>query len=150
MKRADYLSAMVVAVFAASAAPAIARPVASPNITGATIAGNWAFETEVYAGGCRMSGVMTIRPDARGKHVCTFETRESCPDIVASAKQSCIATRTGNQLVVKSTVLSVIPKVGYDPDNFELTIKSSARMTGMMRSNYSAPVEFFRGDAPTS
>jgi hypothetical protein len=150
MKRADLLSCVFVAAFALIAAPAIARPVASANVTGANIAGNWAFETEVYAGGCRMTGLMTISPNARGKHVCTFETRESCPDIVASAKQSCTATRTGNQLVVKSTVLSVIPKVGYDPDNFELTIKSGARMTGMMRSNYSAPVEFFRGDAPTS
>jgi hypothetical protein len=150
MKRAEVLAAALVFAFVTAA---YAQPVASkaaPKPTGANIAGNWAFETEVYADGCRMTGLMTIRPDAHGRHACTFETRETCPDIVVNAKEFCTATRTGNQLVVKSAVLSVSPKVGYDPDNFELTIKSGARMTGMMHSNYSAPVEFFRGDAPTS
>jgi hypothetical protein len=143
MKRPDLIPVLLAIAFAV-AAPALAQPVVGPNITG-----TWAFETDIYVG-CRMTGLLTIRPDARGKHVCTFETRETCPDIVASAKESCTATRTGNQLVVQSKVLSVSPKVGYDPDNFELTIKSGARMTGMMHSNYSAPVKFFRGDSPTS
>jgi hypothetical protein len=144
MKRADLLLACF-ALVAAIAAPALAQPNTGPNIIG-----NWAFETESYAHGCKMAGALKISPAAKGKHLCTFETREACPDIVVSAKESCTATRVGNRLMVKSTVLSVTPKVGYDPDDFELTIKSSAHMTGMMRSFNSAPVEFFRGDMPTS
>lgn len=118
---------------------------AAPNISGA-----WSFQTQTYADGCRMFGKMTIRPDANGRHVCTFTTEEHCPDIVAKAQESCTATRTGAALSIKSTVLSVSPKVGYDPDDFDLKVDNSSYMAGTMKSFHSAPVEFFRGDAPNS
>jgi hypothetical protein len=131
----------------AIAAPAFSQPnrAAPANITGA-----WTFQTQAYADGCRMFGKMTIRPDANGRHICTFSTEEHCPDIVAKAQESCTAQRNGAALSITSTVLSVSPKVGYEPDDFDLKIDNSSYMTGTMNSFHSAPVEFFRGDAPNS
>jgi len=131
----------------AIAAPAFSQ---TNRAAPANISGAWSFQTQTYANGCRMFGKMTIRPDANGRHVCTFATEEHCPDIVAKAQESCTALRNGGALSIKSTVLSVSPKVGYDPDDFDLKIDSSSYMSGTMRSFHSAPVEFFRGDAPNS
>jgi hypothetical protein len=97
-----------------------------------------------------MYGQMVIAPNANGRHVCTFKTEEHCPDVVAKAEESCTATRAGTAVNIKSIVKSVNPAIGYDPDDFELKIENSARMTGMMRSFNSAPVEFYRGNQPTS
>jgi hypothetical protein len=131
----------------AIAAPAFSQP---SHTAPANVSGAWSFQTQTYGDGCRMFGKMTIRPDASGRHVCTFSTEEHCPDIVARAQESCTAQRNGAALSIKSTVLSVSPKVGYDPDDFDLKIDSSSYMTGQMKSFHSAPVEFFRGDAPNS
>jgi hypothetical protein len=149
MKRPDLLLAIVFGACLALALPAAAqKPAASSK--SANIGGAWNFVTQSYANGCRMSGVMMIRQSNTGKYSCTFQTEEKCPDITVRAKEACEAVRDGGALKITSKVTSVEPQVGYDPDNFELTIQNGARMTGMMRSFNSAPVEFFRGDAPVS
>ena len=135
----------------AAAMPAAAQKPASTGSAAANITGAWTFQTQTYANGCRMSGQMLIEPAKNGvTHACTFSTEEKCPDIVVKAKEACTATRSAGKLSIKSTVKSVEPQVGYDPDDFDLTIRNGALMTGMMRSFNSAPVEFFRGDAPVS
>jgi hypothetical protein len=148
MKRPD-LRLAIAAIAVACAAPAVAQKPAA-GAKNANIAGAWNFLTQTYSNGCRMSGVMAIKPSTTGKYSCTFQTQEKCNDITVHAKESCEAVRDGGKLTIASKVLSVDPQVGYDQDNFELTIQNGARMTGMMRSFNSAPVEFFRGDAPVS
>jgi hypothetical protein len=143
------MRALVFAAALAAALPAAAQKPASGSKV-ASITGAWSFLTQSYANGCRMSGQMRLAPSSSGKHACTFSTEEKCPDIVVHAKETCEAVREGGKLTIKSKVGSVDPQVGYDPDDFELTIQNGARMTGMMRSFNSAPVEFFRGDAPVS
>ncbi|MGE3303436.1 MAG: hypothetical protein AB7M12_10010 [Hyphomonadaceae bacterium] len=140
------LFACLAALAAADAAGAQPKPKAA----GPSIAGQWAYETDVYANGCKMTGLMTIKPDAAGRHACVFESREQCPDISVVAQESCLAQRQGDVLTIKSAVHAVKPQVGYDPDDFDLKIESGSRMTGMMRSFHSAPVIFRRGDAPIS
>jgi hypothetical protein len=149
MERGAILAAGVAAIVALFAAPAFSQP-AKPAAGPANIAGNWTFQTQTYSNGCKMYGQMVIAPNATGRHVCTFKTEEHCPDVVAKAQETCTATRAGAALTIKSQVKSVSPAIGYDPDDFELKIENSARMTGMMRSFNSAPVEFFRGNTPTS
>jgi hypothetical protein len=143
------MRALVFAAALAVALPATAQKPASGSKS-ANITGAWSFLTQSYAKGCRMSGQMRLAPSSSGKHACTFSTEERCPDIVVRAKETCEAVREGGKLTIKSTVDSVDPQVGYDNDDFELTIQNGALMTGMMRSFNSAPVEFFRGDAPVS
>jgi hypothetical protein len=137
-------------LLAAAAGLALSQIAAQQKAAPANITGAWAFQTEKYAGGCQMSGTMMITADPHGRHLCTFIAREQCPDIVATAKESCIAERDGGKLKITSKVGSVQPSVVYDPDNFELTIDNGSHMSGMMRSFNSAPVEFFRGDARVS
>jgi hypothetical protein len=149
MKRPDLLLIVAAAIAFACAMPAGAqKPVAGSK--NANITGAWTFLTQTYSNGCRMSGQMAIKASPSGKHACTFATEEKCNDIIVRAKESCEAVRDGGALTITSKVISVNPQVGYDQDNFELTIQNGARMTGMMRSFNSAPVEFFRGDAPIS
>lgn len=148
MKRPEFLLA-IAAIAIACAAPAIAQKPAA-GAKSANISGAWNFLTQTYSNGCRMSGVMAIKPSTTGKYACTFQTQEKCNDITVHAKETCDAVRDGGKLTITSTVKSVDPQVGYDPDHFELTIQNGARMTGMMRSFNSAPAEFFRGDAPVS
>jgi hypothetical protein len=154
-KRAQRVALTVTALTALSGAlfgaPAFSQPAKPQGASTANVVGAWTFQTQTYADGCKMYGELVIQPNASGKHICTFKTEEHCPDILAKAQESCTAQRNGATLAIKSTVLSVSPpNIGYDPDDFELKIENSARMTGMMRSFHSAPVEFYRGNLPTS
>ncbi len=148
MKRPEILLALA-AIAIVCAAPAVAQKPAA-GAKNANIGGAWNFLTQTYSTGCRMSGVMSIKPSNTGTYACTFQTQEKCNDITVYPKETCEAVRDGGKLTITSKVISVTPQVGYDQDNFELTIQNGARMTGMMRSFNSAPVEFFRGDAPVS
>lgn len=135
-------------------APAFSQPAKRQPASAATanIVGSWTFQTETYNNGCKMYGELVLQPSANGKNfVCTFKTEEHCPDVLAKAQETCTAERNGATVNVVSKVISVSPAgIGYDPDDFELKVESSARMLGMMRSFHSAPVEFYRGNLPTS
>lgn len=136
---------LLFALVLAAAAPALANPAAnSADITGA-----WGFATQTYGEGCKLSGTVVIKPVGKS-FLCTMAAQEICRDIKVRAKETCTATRNGDSLVIKATVVSVDPDVGYVPDDFELKIHSAAYMKGMLRSFHSAPVDFFRGDAPVS
>ncbi len=117
----------------------------------ADIGGVWNFMTEAYGPTCRLSGtVIVAAPAADGKRPCSISAQERCAGLVVASKQVCTAERKGDALAISASIKSVEPQVSYAPDNFELTIESSARMNGMLRSYNSAPVLFFRGEAPVS
>ena len=139
-------SALAVAAFAVAglAAATPTKPAKTADITGA-----WAFETHVYGPHCQLSGSMMIRPSGAG-FSCVFTAQERCQDITVKAQETCEAKRDGEAMTIIAHVNRVAPQVGYEPDNFELTIQSGSYMKGMLRSFHSAPVDFFRGDAPVS
>ena len=113
------------------------------------VSGAWAFETQTYGDNCQLSGSLTLRPTGNG-FACAFTARERCTDITVKAQETCTAERVGAALTIKAKVTRVAPQVAYEPDDFTLTIKSGAQMQGELRSFHSAPVDFFRGDAPVS
>ena len=136
--------APILCLLALAAAPVFATPKA------ADVSGAWAFETQTYGSHCQLSGSMMIRPAGKD-YACTFTAQERCSDITVKAQESCEAKRLPDgSFNIIATVNKVSPQVGYEPDNFELKIESGAHMTGMLRSFHSAPVDFFRGDAPVS
>jgi hypothetical protein len=137
---------LLLALTLAAAAPALANPAATKA---ADITGAWAFTTQTYGDACKLSGTVVVKPAGKN-FTCTMTAQEICRDIKVRAKETCTATRNGDNLVIKANVISVTPDVGYVPDDFELKIQGSAYMKGMLRSFHSAPVEFFRGDAPVS
>lgn len=141
--RAPATSALLILAFALAAGGARATP------TQADITGAWSFQTQVYGPNCSLSGAMTIRP-AGAEYACTFVAQERCADLTVKAQETCEAKRAGDAMAITAHVNSVAPKVGYEPDNFELTIQTRSYMKGMLHSFHSAPVEFFRGDAPVS
>jgi hypothetical protein len=120
----------------------------------ADISGAWSFRTSTFEG-CVITGEMTVAREKNGEYSCAFETRQTCGEIVGGSTQTCIAKRDGDKLSIKSTVKSFQWATGYDPDDFELTIKSGAYMRGGFNSVHQtftdeAIVEFYRGDAPVS
>jgi hypothetical protein len=132
---------------------ALALTLAAPAFAAskpADITGAWAFVTKTYGPGCQLSGSMVIRKSG-ANYVCSFTAQERCPDLTLKAQQTCTAKRNGDQLEITATVKSVTPKgYNYVPDNFALTIASSAQMKGDLHSFHDAPVDFWRGDAPVS
>lgn len=120
----------------------------------ANISGKWTFHTNKFEG-CTIVGEMTVGPGKNGVYSCAFKTTQTCDQIVGGATQTCTATRNGDKLTIKSTVKSFEWATGYDPDDFELTIKSGAYMKGGFASVHEAftdeaVVEFYRGDTPVS
>jgi hypothetical protein len=102
-----------------------------------------------------ITGEMTVARGKDGNYTCAFKTKQTCGEVVGSSTQTCVAKRTGDKLSIKSTVKSFEWSTGYDPDDFELTIKSGAYMRGGFASVHDAftdeaVVEFYRGDAPIS
>ncbi len=136
---------MRVLLIAAALVFLLAHP--SPAQTGRDpLLGLWEFQTEPYAEGCQMRGVMSVAPGpVSGRFACSIATQETCPEIEVKAKQECTIARTGDDVSVKSVVREVSPDVGYSPDDFELKIKTPGqRMEGWLRSYNSAPVVFVR------
>lgn len=131
----------------AGAPIACAKPRASDPVLG-----SWTFETAVYKGSCRMRGEMSIRAgSAPNVYQCSFVATESCTDLKVRADQSCTATKSGQKLSVKATILKVTPPdVPYAPDDWELTIVNASKMIGELRSADIAPVTFYRGTGAIS
>lgn len=142
--------ARVLALALAAAAGLAANAFAAPDI-----AGDWSFQTKGLANGCVIQGVMKIS-GANNRYLCTFSTKETCGDLVGTAEQTCSATRNGAKLTIKSTVTKYNwPGGVYAPDDFVVTIVSSAYMKGDFSSTHKTfvedgDVEFFRGDTPVS
>ena len=136
---------LLFALILAAPALALANPAAKP----ADITGAWAFTTQKYGDSCKLSGTVVVKPAGKS-FSCTMAAQEICRDIKVRAKETCAATRKGDDLIIKASVVSVDPDVGYVPDDFELKVQSGSYMKGMLRSFHSAPVDFYRGDAPVS
>jgi hypothetical protein len=120
----------------------------------ADISGSWSLRTSKFEG-CMITGEMTIARGKGGAYSCAFKTKQTCGEVVGSSIQTCVAKRDGDKLSIKSTVKSFEWSTGYDPDDFELTIKSGGYMRGGFASVHEAftdeaIVEFYRGDAPVS
>ncbi len=118
---------------------------------GVNVLGNWSFQTSPYRSGqCVMTGTMNLspHPDA-DRYTCELTAVEMCSMWGRSVvRQSCSATRFGNQVSIRSTIEEMLESkfegLVYVPDNFTLTIQSSQRMFGALVSAVTAPVEFRR------
>lgn len=137
----------VLAVFALAGLPAHAKN-ESDDVN---VLGNWSFQTSPYRSGqCVMTGTMHLspHPDA-DRYTCELTAVEMCSMWGRSVvRQSCSATRFGNQVSIRSTIEEMLESkfegLVYVPDNFTLTIQSSQRMFGALVSAVTAPVEFRR------
>lgn len=114
-----------------------------------SITGAWNFRS--YTGdACEFGGVAHLRtPDATGAYPCELTARQVCPlnNVEWVVRQSCVANRTDNRLIIRSTIEEFIvgePTPAYWPDNFVLKIQSSNRMTGSLVSHGSHASEFTR------
>jgi len=137
----------VLAVFALAGLPAHAKN-ESDDVN---VLGNWSFQTSPYRSGqCVMTGTMHLSPHPDpDRYNCELTAVEMCSMWGRSVvRQSCSATRFGNQVSIRSTIEEMLESkfegLIYVPDNFTLTIQSSQRMFGALVSAVTAPVEFRR------
>lgn len=125
----------------------------------ADITGAWAFETDAYDLNpaddtyCSMTGELTLRatgdPDVFEGDLLAYESCRGAR--IFEAHQDVVAVRSGDALVITSTLRRVLPSPdNYRPDDFELTIVSGALMTGELRSADIAPATFRRQAALVS
>lgn len=132
MKRAA--TALLACSLAASSA------LAEDDVPAANIAGQWQFTANVGSD-CTFNGQATLTPEADGRNfACELTARETCPafDIHYLVRQSCTATRLGQQISVRSTIEEFLegePTPTYFPDNFSLFIQDSTRMNGALISH---------------
>lgn len=115
------------------------------------VLGNWSFQTSPYRSGqCVMTGTMHLSPHPEeGRYDCELTAVEMCSMWGRSVvRQSCVATRFGNQVSIRSTIEEMLESkfegLIYVPDNFTLTVQSPQRMFGALVSAVTAPVEFRR------
>lgn len=122
-------------------------------------AGRWSFETDTVTDNCKLKGEMQIWPEAAvDEYSCRFIANQICastPPLDIKVEQSCVATMTGSQLNIESTVERTVsvspedqrPRVDalYAPDNFFVSINEAGdEMTGMFHSVSRAFVRFKR------
>ncbi|MEM9739233.1 MAG: hypothetical protein AAF829_05135 [Pseudomonadota bacterium] len=114
-----------------------------------SIVGAWNFRS--FTGDtCDFGGVAHLRaPDPSGVYPCELTARQVCSaaNIEWVVRQSCIANRTDNRLIIRSTIEEFLvgdPTPAYWPDNFVLKIRSGDLMTGTLVSHGSHASEFTR------
>lgn len=104
----------------------------------ARIDGSWVFQAWVDDEGCTFTGNATLAPsDESGNPAsCELTARQVCQNAEWVVRQTCTATRTGNRIAIKSTIVEFFtePSASYLPDDFLLTIDSSTRMFGALHS----------------
>lgn len=113
----------------------------------ADISGNWTFKSYTYDA-CEFGGVVSLIPtEEDGTYTCELTARQFCPNIEWVVRQSCVAKRTDDRLVIQSQIEEFVSgpaTVSYWPDNFILKIHSGNRMTGTLISHGSHASEFTR------
>ena len=154
-----FLRRLAIATVTALAASALAAPLVSAQLKPPpSAAGSWSFKTGQLRGDCDISGDMVIRETAKRTYICTFKAVQTCRGRLPRAihtEQSCIATQTGDAVVVTSKVeriVSVDPKELmegmdqlYAADNFKVTInRRGDEMDGRFESLTTAIVKFVR------
>ena len=101
------------------------------------IEGNWVFQA--WTGdGCTFTGNATLSSsDEDGNPAsCELTARQVCQTREWVVRQTCVATRRGDRVSIKSTIVEFFsePSDSYLPDDFLLTIDSSKRMFGALHS----------------
>lgn len=109
-----------------------------PALADANIAGHWTFEANVEAD-CTFGGTAHLERTSDDRFVGELTARQSCPLLPEDylVRQDCEASQLGNQLSVRCRIVEFIngfESEFYYPDNFTLTIESSARMHGALVS----------------
>ncbi|MCI4644278.1 MAG: hypothetical protein MRY64_05795 [Hyphomonadaceae bacterium] len=128
-------------------APAATADLGASVTSPPDISGNWNFRSYTYDE-CDFTGTARLRPTEKaGTYSCELTARQACPEIEWVVRQSCIANRTEDRLIIRSTIEQFIngPETSdYWPDNFILKIRSDDLMTGTLVSHGSYASEFTR------
>lgn len=154
-----FIRRLAIATIASLAASPLAAPVVFAQLKPApSAAGSWSFKTGQLRGDCDISGDMEIRETSKNAYVCKFKAVQICRGRLPRAihtEQSCIATQTGDAVVITSEVekiVSVDPRELmegmdklYAADNFRVTInRRGDQMDGRFESLSTARVLFQR------
>jgi hypothetical protein len=155
----SFIRRLAIATIIGVSASALAAPVVSAQLKPApSAAGSWSFKTGKLRGDCDISGDIVIRETAKRAYVCTFKAVQTCrarlPRTIHT-EQSCVATQTGDSVVITSKVekiVSVDPRElmegmdrNYAADNFDVTInRRGDEMDGRFESLSTAIVKFIR------
>ncbi|MEM1146646.1 MAG: hypothetical protein AAGH49_02575 [Pseudomonadota bacterium] len=121
----------------------------------ANIAGHWTFKANI-ADECDFGGTAHLEKTGENRFKGELTARQSCTSLPEDylVRQACEASRFGNQLSVRCRIVEFIngfESEYYYPDNFTLTIQSSQRMYGALRSAGSAnPAEWIRDEGGIS
>lgn len=122
----------------------------------ATPDGWWRFATEEMGAGCSLAGDVRFTRKADKSYTCKFTATWTCKQRVprsVQTEQSCVATQTGENVVVTSK-MEKITRVDpssmtqqmqneYAADHFSVKInRAGDRMDGLFRSYGQAPVVF--------
>lgn len=119
------------------------------------VGGHWTFSARLMVD-CTFGGSAFLKPEGDGKYSGEITARQSCPLLPEDylVRQTCEATRFGNQLSVRCHIVEYVN--GFDtgryyPDNFTLTIASNSRMHGALVSRGQAnPAEWIRSEGGIS
>ncbi|MEL7030953.1 MAG: hypothetical protein AAGL97_06905 [Pseudomonadota bacterium] len=126
-----------------------------PAMADANIAGHWTFEANVEAD-CTFGGTAHLERTSDDRFVGELTARQSCPLLPEDylVRQDCEASQLGNQLSVRCRIVEFIngfESEFYYPDNFTLTIESSARMHGaLVSAGRARPAEWIRDEGGIS
>ncbi|MEM7329806.1 MAG: hypothetical protein AAF437_13770 [Pseudomonadota bacterium] len=132
-----------------------ASMMALPATADANIAGHWTFEANVEAD-CTFGGTAHLEKTADNRYTGELTARQSCPLLPEDylVRQDCEASKFGNQLSVRCRIVEFIngfESEFYYPDNFTLTIESSARMHGaLVSAGRARPAEWIRDEGGIS
>lgn len=119
----------------------------------ADITGEWSFVAKT-PDECSFTGVALLLPgETEDRFSCELTATQQCFGETWQVRQTCAATKVGDQLVITSTIEEFLqgePDMGYKPDNFSLKIKSSDYMRGVLLSWGTHIAEFRRADGTIS
>jgi hypothetical protein len=146
--------ATIAFILALASVPALAQDEGSSAGSDADISGEWSFEAAPVYDGCTFHGTASISLGTLpGEYQCSIVARDICPTAWDhTAKETCIAKRSGDTLTITSILDTVDPPTdSYYPDNFSLTIVDGAHMSGaLLTVPYNTNARFHREVGPVS
>ncbi|MFN3213947.1 MAG: hypothetical protein ACE37M_12635 [Henriciella sp.] len=124
---------------------------AEAGVADTNIAGHWTFEANI-AEECEFGGQAYLEKTGEDRFQGEVTARQSCIGLEEDylVRQECAASQLGNQLSVRCRIVEFVSgneSQFYYPDNFTLTIESSARMHGaLVSSGMAKPAEWVRAE----
>ena len=121
----------------------------------ANIAGHWTFAA-VIENDCTFGGTAHLKKTGDDRFEAELTARQTCPTLPEDyvVRQECSASQIGKQLSVRCRIVEFVngfESEFYYPDNFTLTVESSARMHGALVSAGNArPAEWIRDEGGIS